>query len=140
MQKSHFHRNWSFIDFELHFGGYLVGQSHTKVDMWLILGVQAGKVGLTAGRQAGCWLPGWPQGPQELRGHGQRRGTPLSGGYGNYQTQVAKIPNYQYTKVQRYQGENLRSYQGYHVTNLPLMPRSLVAPGGPADIYMGIRI
>ena len=122
----------------------MVGEIHTKVDMWLILGVQGGKVGLTAGLLVGSWLAAWPQGPQELRGYGQMGGTQWSGGYGNYQTQVAKIPNYQYTKVQRYQGENLRSYQGYHITKLPLTPRSLVAPtrgaGGYTHIYIYIYI
>ena len=56
LSKSHCHRNWNFLDFGLHFGCYLVGESHTKVDMWLILGSRQGKWGsLLAGRlAAGC--------------------------------------------------------------------------------------
>ena len=146
MSKSHFHRSWNFLDCGLHFGGYLVGESHTKVDMWLILGVQAGKVGLTAGWLVGSCKAAWPQGPQDLRQYGQMGGTQWFGGYGNYQKQVTKIPNYQNTKVQRYQVTKLPrlprlpSYQGYQVTKLPLIPRSLVAPTRGAGGYIYIYI
>ena len=60
-----------FLRFGASFGGHFGSKNDTKVEMWLTLGLQCGKVGLTAGWLAGRWLAGWPWGPQDLRGYGQ---------------------------------------------------------------------
>jgi hypothetical protein len=95
------------------------------------------------GRESGahCWQAGWLLAAWLTTGApGVERTWSEEGILPSQPKQVAKIRNYQYIKVQRSQGENLRSYQGYRGTKLPLRPRSLVAPGGPADIYIYIYI
>ena len=64
-----------FLRFWASFGGHFGSKNDTKVEMWLTLGLQCGKVGLTAGWLAGRWLAGWPWGPQDLREYGPERVT-----------------------------------------------------------------